>query len=61
MREVYRQNKQILSTPLQEHNIQLSFMVIYVAKDMVPYNEMEARMKKILVRLADKAAKRVEF
>ncbi len=61
MREAFRKNKHILISEIQEYNINLSFMVIYVAKDFVSYGEMESRMKKILVRLKEISLKRTDF
>ncbi len=51
MREVFRLNKQILYSNLNEHNIHLACMIIYTGKEILSYDEMERKIKKLFIRL----------
>ena len=54
MRECIRLNKTILTSQLSEKNITLSFMLIYIGKDIVTYNEFDTKIKQMLTRLGKK-------
>lgn len=54
MRECYRLNKNILHIPLGEKNIELSFMLIYMSNEVVPFSEFETKIKQLIVRLSEK-------
>lgn len=51
IREAYRLNKQIILSD-QDKNVSLSIAFIYVAKNILPYNEIETKLKKTLLRLS---------
>jgi len=54
MRECLRLNKTILTNALNNKNIKLSFMLLYIGKEVVPYNEFNIKIKQILIRLTNK-------
>lgn len=51
VKEIYRLNKHIIWSEAGE-SISLSVAFIYVAKDILPYNQMETKLKKCLLRLS---------
>lgn len=52
MREAYRLNKYLLLDQIAESNIKIPMMLIYVGKELISYQEMEVKLKQILLRLA---------
>lgn len=54
MRESYRLNKQLLFDSLKSENIDVSFMLIYLSKEIVPYKEFDQKIKLLLIRLGEK-------
>ncbi len=54
VREAYRLNQRILFDHIDNKNIKLAFMFVYIGKELVPYKEIELKMKQLLIRLADK-------
>ena len=51
VKEAYRLNKHII-LPDQEKSLSLSIAFIYVAKDILPYKQIETKLKKCLLRLS---------
>jgi len=51
IKEAYRQNKHML-LPVTEKNLSLSVAFIYVAKDILPFDHIENKLKKTLLRLS---------
>ncbi len=51
IKEAYRQNKQMI-LPVSEKNLTLSIAFIYVAKDILPFDDIESKLKKTLLRLS---------
>lgn len=51
MREAFRLNKSLLYSSIQEQNINLACMIIFTSSKMIPYNDMEDKIKKCLSRL----------
>lgn len=54
MRECYRINKLELTQSLVGKNAELSFMLIYLSDEIVPYTEFEQKIKQLLFRLSEK-------
>lgn len=52
MREAYRLNKYLLLDQIAESNTKIPMMLIYVGKELISYQEMEVKLKQILLRLA---------
>jgi|CXWL01.1.fsa_nt_gi ribonuclease P protein component len=52
IREAYRKNKHLLYGVLQKENLSIALMIIYIAKEEVPYREIENKMIVSLQRLA---------
>ena len=44
IREAYRKNKHLLYEVLQRKNLHIALMIIYTAKDELPYIEIEKKM-----------------
>ena len=44
IREAYRKNKHLLYESLQNKNFHIALMVIYIAKEELPYSEIEKKM-----------------
>ncbi len=57
MRECIRINKPLIQKKLEDSNITLSFMILYLGKDLVPFNEFESKIKQLLIRLGDTITK----
>ena len=53
IREAYRKNKQLLYGVLQEKNLSIALMVIYTAKEELPYQEIEKKMIVSLNKLTE--------
>ncbi|MBI9068078.1 MAG: ribonuclease P protein component [Salinivirgaceae bacterium] len=53
MRECYRLNKMLLYKKIESKNIKISFMLIYVGNNILPYNEFNTKIKQLLIRLGD--------
>lgn len=51
LKEAYRLNKQII-LPDQEKTLSLSIAFVYVAKEILPYKQLETKLKKCLLRLS---------
>ena len=51
MREVYRKNKELFTKNLEEQYI---FMLVYMAKEEINYNELELTLKKVSAKFQDK-------
>jgi ribonuclease P protein component len=56
LRESFRKNKSSLYESLQKTNQKAYFIVIYIAKDDIPYQDIEKEMKLLL----DKFVKRIK-
>ncbi len=54
MRECYRTNKYELYQLLDGKNVELSFMLIYLSSEIVPFAEFEQKIKQLLFRLSEK-------
>ncbi|MDA3892347.1 MAG: ribonuclease P protein component [Salinivirgaceae bacterium] len=54
MRESLRLNKPFLSQSISQKNITLSFMLIYIGKEVVSFNEFDTKIKQLMLRLGDK-------
>jgi ribonuclease P protein component len=54
MRECYRTNKPELYQSLEGKNVELSFMLIYLSSEIVPFTEFEQKIKQLLFRLSEK-------
>ncbi|MGD9991829.1 MAG: ribonuclease P protein component [Salinivirgaceae bacterium] len=54
MRECYRTNKSELYQSLEGKNVELSFMLIYLSSEIVPFTEFEQKIKQLLFRLSEK-------
>lgn len=57
MREAYRLNKYLILDKIKQHNISLPIMLIYMGREPHTYQEMEPKIKQLLLRLADKINK----
>lgn len=51
IREIYRLNKYQLYSELQQKNIQIAFMVVYLPKTIMNSSEMEPKLVKALQRI----------
>jgi ribonuclease P protein component len=51
MREAYRRNKAPLYTHLTGQNKQMAIMLIYIDRNILPYDTIEEKIKCILSRL----------
>jgi len=51
IREAYRLHKHLLYEDLRSKDQRIALMVMYVAKEEKPYNEIEQAMKRIIKRL----------
>ncbi len=54
IRESYRKNKQPLYEILKKKNLTIALMVIYIAKEELPYQEIEKKMIVSLLKLIEK-------
>jgi len=50
-REAYRLNKDLLQQKLKRKDIKLSMMFVYVGAEMESFNEMQHKLKLLLIRL----------
>ena len=48
VREAYRKNKTLLYSALREKNVKISLLLIYVAKEDLPYTDIENKMIKLI-------------
>lgn len=53
MRECYRLNKLVLFDRFKDKNIRISFMLIYIGKDISSYQSFNKKIKQLLIRLGD--------
>jgi ribonuclease P protein component len=53
IREAYRLNNGALKNQLEKSEIELNLMFIYTSKQILPYKEIEAKIKVILTRLIE--------
>ena len=53
IRESYRKNKHSLYEILKKKNLSIALMIIYVAKEELPYQEIEKKMVVSLQKLTD--------
>lgn len=53
IREAYRLNNGALKNQLEKSEIELNLMLIYTSKQILPYKEIEAKIKVILTRLIE--------
>jgi len=53
IREAYRKNKHFLYEILQNKNIQMALVILYIAKEELPYQEIEKKMVVSLQKMAD--------
>jgi len=60
VREVYRKNKQEFYNFLEERNSKCVFSLIYTAKDVLPYTDLEKKIILILQRLQLEYEKSIE-
>lgn len=51
MKEVLRREKQVLEDLLNEQGKQLSLVIVYTNKEILPYPELEKSVRKLLSRL----------
>lgn len=51
IREVYRKNKYILYERLNDSNFNINFAIIYTAKQIIQYSELEVKIINMLNRL----------
>lgn len=51
IREAYRKNKYILNDFLQANNISYIFSIIYISKEILPYDELERKIILLLQKL----------
>ncbi len=54
IREAYRLNKHQLYEVLQDHNKQYAIMLLYTAKEPLPYDDIEKAVRKIIRKLTRK-------
>ncbi len=54
VKEAYRKNKHWIYEVLKEQDAHYAFMILYVAKEALPYEDMEQAMKKMLKRFLKK-------
>jgi len=54
MREVLRLNKKNIQQIAISKNIQLSFMLIYIGNNIIPYKDFDSKIKLLLIRLGEK-------
>ena len=53
IKEAYRTNKRILYKELKENNLQIAFMIIYISKDILDFNEIKTKIIIALQRLIE--------
>jgi ribonuclease P protein component len=51
MRETYRLKKSELYSSLDHSGKRIGLMIVYIAKDLLPYSKMETAMAKVIERL----------
>ncbi len=54
VRETYRLNQKLLYNKIDNKNIKLPFMIVYIGRDLVSFEEIQKKMKQILIQLANK-------
>ena len=57
IKEAYRLNKALLHDSLQQLGLRVELAVVYLDKEVQPYNVLEKHMKEMLQKLAAKVAK----
>jgi len=60
IREAYRKQKSDIYVFLKEIDMQIVFMLIYTASDILDYNEIEGKIIVMLQRLKDELARSIE-
>lgn len=60
IKEAYRLNKALLHDSLQQLGLRVELAVVYLDKEVQPYNVLEKHMKEMLQKLAAKVAKATE-
>lgn len=55
VKEAYRLHKHWVYEALEGHDTQYAFMILYVAKEALPYEDIEQAMKKMLSRFLKKS------
>jgi ribonuclease P protein component len=53
IREAYRLNNNELKNQLKKSNLELNIMFIYTSKQILPYKEIETKIKVLLTRLIE--------
>jgi len=53
IREAYRLNNTELKNQLKKADLEINIMLIYTSKEILPYKEIEAKIKVLLTRLID--------
>jgi len=56
IREAYRKNKSALYSPLQEKNLQIALLIIYIAKDDISAEVIEEKLIKLIAQLHETVA-----
>ncbi len=56
LRECYRYEKQELYTFLNEHSLHLLLAIQYVAKEEIPFAQLQAKMKQLMLKLTHELA-----
>lgn len=51
MRECLRINKSLIQADLLDKKITLSFMIIFMGSEVVPYSDFDIKIKQLLIRL----------
>ncbi len=54
IKEAYRLNNHLLYKYLEDNNIQIAFMIVYIRNDIIDYKEIESKLILILKRLIDR-------
>lgn len=54
IKEAYRTNKHILYKELKKNNLQIAFMIIYISKDILDFNEIKTKIIIALQSLTEK-------
>jgi len=60
IRESYRLNKPLLYRSTEQIHQELFIMIIYVGKEIVPYRELDQKIKQLLIRLNQLVISRAE-
>ena len=54
MRECVRLNKPLLNDKLNNKNIRLSFMLVYLSSEIISYEEFDTKIKQLFIRLGER-------